>query len=509
MEDGHEILSSARLRGNSRLLAETLSQLGSDDWGNISDISLVENVANEGQNSDEDCEILKFIEDTERDIAAKSTQYVKGILTRDKTANLYKRREKILDYCKSKIIECPKEKLVRRLNRTGGRSANEKLACDIIALVNFYSSREITAEFNDMFRKPLCDNTQDILKSLDKEETKQLMTFIENFDVKVSELREDFDQTVSQFKTEISDLKANLCEKQAKIRSLESELASFRGNYKANLEETRGKLENYEMKLVGQAENVIKLEQKTDKICKDLERIKKQQSKRIEVIDAERSEGSLDILYSSAVKSTEANASKDQTVSDIICMEVPQTKTANSNSGTNNKACSITSKQYIQQKQQKNDSSTSYANVSQPESTGSELSKQVQQSECSVTQIESNKANSNIDNTNFEDRESPDIEKETSDFVGVQRQKIKRIYLGGVREGTNAIKQYMQEKGIFPTFVRLFNSKRKGTVAVRINVKNDDFERVSGNDFWPEYVYSRPWLSKQNWINKNETKDSS
>jgi hypothetical protein len=66
----------------------------------------------------------------------------------------------------------------------------------------------------------------------------------------------------------------------------------------------------------------------------------------------------------------------------------------------------------------------------------------------------------------------------------------------------------MQEKGIFPTFVRLFNSKQKGTVAVLINVKNDDFEHVSENDFWPEYVYSRPWLSKQNWITKNETKDS-
>jgi hypothetical protein len=64
----------------------------------------------------------------------------------------------------------------------------------------------------------------------------------------------------------------------------------------------------------------------------------KQQSECIEVFDAERSEGSLDILYSSAVKSTEANVSKDRTVSDIICMEVPQTKTANSNSGTNTKA---------------------------------------------------------------------------------------------------------------------------------------------------------------------------
>ena len=64
--------------------------------------------------------------------------------------------------------------------------------------------------------------------------------------------------------------------------------------------------------------------------------------------------------------------------------------------------------------------------MSKPESTGSELSKQVQLSERSVMQTESKKANSDIDNTNFEeDRESPDTEKETTDFVGVQRQKIK------------------------------------------------------------------------------------
>ncbi len=114
-------------------------------------------------------------------------------------------------------------------------------------MVNFYSAKEITVEFNDMFRKSLRDNAQDILKSLNKEETKQLMSFIENFDVKLGELREDFEQTISQFKTEISDLKANLCEKQANIHSLESELASFGGNHQANLEEIRGKSEIHEI----------------------------------------------------------------------------------------------------------------------------------------------------------------------------------------------------------------------------------------------------------------------
>ena len=40
------------------------------------------------------------------------------------------------------------------------------------------------------------------------------MALIENF-----ELSEEFGPTVSQFTIEISDLKANLCEKQAKIQS--------------------------------------------------------------------------------------------------------------------------------------------------------------------------------------------------------------------------------------------------------------------------------------------------
>ena len=52
-------------------------------------------------------------------------------------------------------------------------------------------------------------------------------------------------------------------------------------------------------------------------------------------------------------------------------------------------------------------------------------------------------------------------------------------------------------------WLQVKNSKRKGSVAVRINVKNDDFDRVSENNFWPKYVYCRPWFSRQNWINSS------
>ena len=102
-----------------------------------------------------------------------------------------------------------------------------------------------------------------------------------------------------------------------------------------------------------------------------------------------------------------------------------------------------------------------------------------------------------------EDNES----SEEMDFVGVQKHKVRRLYLGGVREGVNeqTITNYMHKKGISPTFMRLFKSKRKGTVAVRVNVKSADFERVSDNEFWPKHVYAREWLSKAKWLNKNNT----
>ncbi len=91
-----------------------------------------------------------------------------------------------------------------------------------------------------------------------------------------------------------------------------------------------------------------------------------------------------------------------------------------------------------------------------------------------------------------------------SDFIGVEKHRTKRLYLGGVHEGVNEqlIVNYMEKKGISPTIVRLFKSKRKGTVAVRVNVKLSGFQTVSVNDFSPKHVYAREWISKQKWLKK-------
>ena len=34
----------------------------------------------------------------------------------------------------------------------------------------------------------------------------------------------------------------------------------------------------------------------------------------------------------------------------------------------------------------------------------------------------------------------------------------------------------MEQRGISPTFIRVFNSKLKGTIAVRVNINAEDFD---------------------------------
>ena len=92
-----------------------------------------------------------------------------------------------------------------------------------------------------------------------------------------------------------------------------------------------------------------------------------------------------------------------------------------------------------------------------------------------------------------------ELETEHADveFVGVRKLNIKRVYLGGVKEGVNKgkIRQFMENKGVIPTFIRILKSRRKGTIAVCVNVKYENFDQVCKNDFWLTDIYARPWIS--------------
>ena len=100
------------------------------------------------------------------------------------------------------------------------------------------------------------------------------MSLAENLDSKLCSLKEDFEQTVRCLRDEISELKLDLCVKQAKIVALESELVAFKGNCKSNLEKANGKLESFQLEISKQGKNMTKYESNFHKLCKDLEKVR-------------------------------------------------------------------------------------------------------------------------------------------------------------------------------------------------------------------------------------------
>ena len=137
MADSRDVLSSACCSNNSSDLADLLSNIVQNNSLNVTEVYSVDEVHVQEQITSKEDEILKFINDTQRAIAVTSSEEVKGKLSQDSTADLFAKRETILQICQRKFPDCPKDKLIRRQTRHGGRTANDKLATDIIALIKY------------------------------------------------------------------------------------------------------------------------------------------------------------------------------------------------------------------------------------------------------------------------------------------------------------------------------------------------------------------------------------
>ena len=59
---------------------------------------------------------------------------------------------------------------------------------------------------------------------------------------------------------------------------------------------------------------------------------------------------------------------------------------------------------------------------------------------------------------------------------------------------------YLEKRGVIPTLLNVFESKRKGTLSAKANVHVKDSKIIEGDGFWPTYVYCRPWLSKERFM---------
>ena len=324
------------------------------------------------------------------------------------------------------------------------------------------------------------------------------MSLAENLDIKLCTLREDFDQTVACLKEEISELKSDLCEKQAKIQALESELATFKGNCKSSLENTKAKLESCEVELNKNEENIAFANCFHVLLSKDLEKLRKETKEIGKVKSISKNPLARTIENPSFESNKILYAEAANTILSIGEIKTKETNKAKSIS-ENPLATTIeilSSVSNAKPNANTDQSNKPLVNTEQNVNPGKQSERSIIQNK--ETNDKANAETPAIDKTATGDNLN---EQESSDFVGVQRKIIKRLYLGGVRLGTSIekIKEYMKQKGISPTFIRIFNSKRKGTIAVRVNVNEEDFDCVCNNDFWPNHVYARQWLSKQSW----------
>ncbi len=72
---------------------------------------------------------------------------------------------------------------------------------------------------------------------------------------------------------------------------------------------------------------------------------------------------------------------------------------------------------------------------------------------------------------------------QNDEFIGVQPNhiKTKRYYIGGIAEDTKkeTIIHFSKSKGICPTLLNLFTSKRKGTLSTKMNIRVEDVEKIA------------------------------
>ena len=65
------------------------------------------------------------------------------------------------------------------------------------------------------------------------------------------------------------------------------------------------------------------------------------------------------------------------------------------------------------------------------------------------------------------------------------------------------LRNYCQGRNIRVTFVRYFDKPYKRTASAQLNVVADDGVIISNPDFWPAGIFTKPWLSRQQFISEH------
>ena len=91
-------------------------------------------------------------------------------------------------------------------------------------------------------------------------------------------------------------------------------------------------------------------------------------------------------------------------------------------------------------------------------------------------------------------------------FIGVdrKRRRYKKFFLSGISENVkeSQIYSYLSQRGIIPSVISIFKSKRRGTISAKIHFPSASRSTVVKKDFWPKFVCCKAWIQKTK--NKNK-----
>ena len=317
-------------------------------------------------------------------------------------------------------------------------------------------------------------------KPLDEEMScKDILVLVKNMRAELLEFREECAESVKRSENKVNELNSVLEARNSKIQTLETEISSLKGQSKAIHDRFKEEIKGNAEELTSLKGKVETMEKKVSNTSRDLDRIKRKQHQR-----------------HGESNSSERKSSKNQVAEPQIIDANPSKHGKGADPVENNRKSDT-------QKEEALKTTTVKKSLVQKDREQAEITQGGGQ--LNAPNESGNKATGR--NTIHENNETNNVND--VQFVGVERQRIKRVFLGGVREGVSSekIREYMTKRNINPTFVRLMQSKRKGTMSVRINVAAKDFDVVKETSFWPDGVYARPWLSLAKWQDRLCTKE--
>ena len=91
-------------------------------------------------------------------------------------------------------------------------------------------------------------------------------------------------------------------------------------------------------------------------------------------------------------------------------------------------------------------------------------------------------------------------------FKGVVHKKVSRFYIGGMEKhkaSEELMREYLADRNIRVTFIRYFEKPYRKMASAQLNVASEDAQIVSDPEFWPEGIFSKPWLPWQQFANEH------